>query len=166
MKIGVISDTHSNLAYQTKAVVAMQELGVCAIIHAGDYYRDTFDIECFEIPIHRVPGYGETEYTQKSTPNNIEVKFGNFNIAVGHILENIPVANSTDIIIYGHAHHANIKEINGQLYINPGHLKASIDRNTPASYAILEIEKNSVDVSIYSLRNNELLHGKFYTREK
>ena len=51
-------------------------------------------------------------------------------------------------ILYGHSHKAEIKILNGKLYLNPGHLKATQDKGTPPSSGLLDIDYGTLQAAI------------------
>ena len=56
---------------------------------------------------------------------------------------------SQDVIITGHSHSPYAKKIQGLHFINPGSSGRMFDGNPAASYAILNLKRNSAAVALY-----------------
>jgi len=57
----------------------------------------------------------------------------------------------SDIILHAHTHKAELRLDDGMLYINPGHLKGPIDKNSPPTFGLLDIQDKEVKVALFNL---------------
>ena len=118
MRLGVISDTHGVLRDE---VVKNLE-GCDYIIHAGDICGE----EIFERlnKIARtfvVRGNNDGDTFGRKLPYYKEIEMDETLIYVVHKKEDIPSElKGVKLVIYGHSHKREVKEIDNILYINPG----------------------------------------------
>ena len=67
-------------------------------------------------------------------------------------------------VLYGHTHVPDIREKEGVLWVNPGHLKAHDRRGYPLSYALIHLTPPLIDVKILSLDNRaRIIQYCFYS---
>ena len=71
--------------------------------------------------------------------------------------------DQVNIILYGHTHVPKIREEEGVLWVNPGHLKAHDRRGYPLSYALMHLTPPTVDVRIVSLATGQILYRTVFT---
>ncbi len=71
-----------------------------------------------------------------------------------------------DIVLYGHTHIPSIREKQGILWVNPGHLKAHDRRGYPLSYALMHLSPSSVDVKIVALATGQTLMTGIYRLQR
>jgi putative phosphoesterase len=64
-------------------------------------------------------------------------------------LEELAQMAEADIIICGHSHQPFVREVDGVWFINPGSVGRPDDGDPRASYAVLEIASDSIDVHHY-----------------
>jgi uncharacterized protein len=159
VRIGVLSDTHGNLA---KARLAIKQMGeVDAIIHAGDHYMDATSLNIETgIKMHAV--VGNNDY-HKEGPSELEVKINDFKFYILHghqfgyartrsqKLYYAGFEKSAQVVIYGHTHVPHLEWVNGILLFNPGSVYRPRSDYGP-SFGVLEIESNSIKPKIYQLK--------------
>lgn len=130
MKIGVLSDTHDNLAAIGAALRLFEQAGVEAIIHAGDYCAP-FALKRLmqaRTPLEGVFGNcdGERAGLAKLLPSLAEgprhLELGGQKICVIHDRLRLRHEDfeASDIIIFGHTHEPKVERQEGRLVLNPG----------------------------------------------
>ncbi len=136
MKIGVLSDTHDNLANLGRAVDIFSKNGVEAILHCGDFCSP-FTLPVFKplaekgVPMYAVFGNndgdkallirrGEGSWTFADGVRVLEL--GGRRIVMMHypdVAEDLLRAGSFDLVIHGHDHRARVQG-SGPKLLNPG----------------------------------------------
>ena len=153
MKILVISDTHGNMPIKIK------ELGIHAVIHAGDvgdrkFMREFSSIEDFYVVAGNTDSAleGIVPHTVCSTIEGVKF-FLVHNLSAPHrmIMSNFREINDCkpDIVVYGHTHMPSIEMKDNVIFLNPGSLGKDglTGRKT---YAIMEVEgKNILSLGIF-----------------
>jgi putative phosphoesterase len=166
LKIGVVSDSHKNLAYLDRAVAECLDEGCTAFIHLGDNYSDMENAPGMELI--RVPGVYDPEYHSVSIPHRIVKEFEKARFVMTHAPdshssdlpsdlspEELALRRRAQFILHGHTHIPTIEEKGNVFWINPGHLKAQDKKGYPASFSIIEIDHDEVDVAIFDLLEKE-----------
>ncbi len=155
MKIGIVSDTHRNKAYLSDVVEwLIKRHKISTLFHLGDDYSDVMDLTERYIEVVQVPGIYDREYQDKTSPATVVETIQGLDILLVHALEkdlSPEDARKADIILYGHTHRAEIKLVDGLLYMNPGHLKGAMDKNAAPSFGLLDIQDKNVNVKIIGL---------------
>ena len=138
MLVGLIADTHDNLALVDKAVKKLNEKNVELVLHAGDYVAP-FVIPKFEELKAKLVGVfgnndGDRELLKKrfNEYESLEMR-GNFaemfidglKIALLHgseeeLLKALVNSESFDIVVHGHTHKAEVYRNSKTLIVNPG----------------------------------------------
>ncbi|MBW1798772.1 MAG: metallophosphoesterase [Deltaproteobacteria bacterium] len=132
MKLGLVSDTHDNVPMVKRAVEAFNREDVDMVLHAGDYVapfslKPFFALEC---DFSGVWGNndGDKIAVQKMAQGkimespNVET-YGEKKILLGQYFETLEALISSQVfflIIYGHTHRPEIREVGGTLVVNPG----------------------------------------------
>jgi uncharacterized protein len=136
MIIGILSDTHDNLANLRKAVEIFSKNGVEAILHCGDFCSP-FTLPVFKpladsgVKMHAVFGNndgdkvllirrGEGFCTFADGVRILEL--GGRRIVMMHypdVAEDLLRAGTFDLVIHGHDHKARVQGT-GRLLLNPG----------------------------------------------
>ncbi len=160
MKIGVIADTHDNLAAISKAVEFFNREGIELLIHAGDFVAPFTEkpFSALKIPLVGVFGNNDGDklllrekYREKRVgeiyedPYDFELNAKK--IIVTHrpqIVDALAVSGSYDVVIYGHTHKAVIEEKGNALVINPGECCGYLTGRK--TVAILDLEKGEAKV--------------------
>ncbi|MBP7462616.1 MAG: metallophosphoesterase [Candidatus Delongbacteria bacterium] len=134
MILGILSDTHDHLRRVEQAMQVFEQRHVEHILFAGDMVSP-FVIDVYarsKIPVTAVYGNNEGEkvfISQKfHTIGKIydaacSLELDGKSIFMCHydwIAQSLIKNSSYDIIIYGHTHHIDIREISGRWLINPG----------------------------------------------
>ena len=137
MLIGIMSDTHDNLAMIETAVNKLNELNVELVYHAGDYIAPFVDsrLKNLKAPLIGVLGNND------GSKSLLKKKFAQFGadirgrfafdiidglrIAVVHgdnreLMRSLLELQSHDILITGHTHEPKIYRKGQMLIINPG----------------------------------------------
>jgi len=159
-KIIVLSDTHRNQKYIRK--VFKNENEYSHIIHLGDDFEDMIgnsDITD-NIELIRVPGIYHAGYRDGTTPSVLEIKIEKWKFALAHMLEDLAtISNPADMYLYGHTHHSNYNQIKDKHFVNPGHLKSHSDRGQKASYVVMIINDNNLEIQF------KHLNGKIFDKK-
>ena len=149
MKILVLADSHGYLDLIRAAVKYVRP---DAIIHLGDYFDDGEKIreENMHIIFHQVPGNCDTDrmYQPRAEVlcypvcgvmiymthgHNHFVKNGTY-----YLLEDARAAEAK-VVLYGHTHTADCRQIDGMWIFNPGSC-----RNAGGSVGLIEVENGEV----------------------
>ena len=125
-KLVILSDTHRNLNAISSIYDILKESDY--IFHLGDHYDDMdFLFGEFKDKLYRV--YGNCDYGRD--PKEIIVEIEGRKIFATHgNLYGVKYSNArlltrakelgANVVLYGHTHRAEITEINGITFINPG----------------------------------------------
>jgi hypothetical protein len=153
MKIGIISDTHGNMElFESAADWLIQRQKIAILYHLGDDYDDVKFLGDRYVEVVQVPGLYDDRYKDGSLPaKRFEMVLG-LTVLIVHSHEKDATREDirrSDILVSGHTHRAEIKIIDGRLYINPGHLKGPLDKNMPPSFGLLTVQDRGVSVAIY-----------------
>ncbi len=135
-KIGVLSDTHGLLREEVRAI--LKECDV--ILHAGDIDQDKVIRELKEIaPCYAVRGNADKEWAE-GLPLTQEIELYGIRIYMIHNKKMMQV-NDADLFIYGHSHKYEEKEVDGQVWLNPG--SCGRRRFTqPITMAVIEVKED------------------------
>lgn len=156
MLIGIISDTHDDMDAIGKAVNVFNSRGVSHVIHAGDFVAPfTFEVlSGLGCPLTGIFGNNDGDkllLDEKSggrifnQPHLFELK--GKRIALVHepaVAEALAESGRFDIVIYGHSHTPDIRNIKNTLVINPG--KAARLHKGKSTIAIVETEKLKAEI--------------------
>ncbi|HEX72046.1 MAG TPA: hypothetical protein ENN65_01885 [Candidatus Hydrogenedentes bacterium] len=153
MILGVISDTHGNLAMMQDVATALtQEHGAELILHLGDDYADALALRDAGFPVRMAPGLWCPEYRNPRVPKLIMETFEGVTIACCHADQDLRgPARQAAIIAMGHTHTAEIRRVGRTVFFNPGHLKAAAHRGRPASYGLIQIDADQIILAIFGL---------------
>ncbi len=144
MKILLVSDSHNDYASLDRLVNLYPNMDL--YLHAGDSEQDEWSIK----PFISVRGNCDHYY---DFPEHLIIPSPYGNILVHHtphISQELVHKHNVKIVIHGHTHTRRNEKKNGILYVNPGALNYARDK-FDGSYAILDIESNSVDIKFYTL---------------
>ena len=155
MRIGVVGDTHRNKEYLIKAVDWLQNRHkITMLCHLGDDYDDVIDITENYIEVLQVPGLYDPRYRDQSLAAKLTETVQGLSLLLVHSLEKDLAPEDkfrANIILHGHTHHPELRLEDGVLYMNPGHLKGPMDKNTPPSFGFLDIQDRNVSAKIFSM---------------
>jgi putative phosphoesterase len=149
LRLGVISDTHRNLELMRGAAAELRDVHrVSLIIHLGDYLRDALELRrdghaVRAVPGTMCPGYGGPDSILRESLAGVPV-------VCAHTPDDLHAAlvPDTRLAMHGHTHAAFVEQRGGTIWLNPGHLKSSLDRGHRPSYALLEVEPGLINVCI------------------
>lgn len=132
MLIGVFSDTHDNLVAIDRALVAFEQAGVEAVVHAGDFvapFALKMILRRLDVPIYAVFGNNDGERTglrrllPELSDGPLRFVLGGRTIVLAHDPEALADEDTAgaDIVITGHLHDSPRAETrDGTLYVDPG----------------------------------------------
>lgn len=156
MLIGIISDTHDDMASIKKAVQILNDRGASRIIHAGDIVSP-FTFEVFRDLKGDFTGIfgnndGDRLLLREKSGNNIHnqpliLNIDKKKIIVVHepfIVDELAESGHFDIVIYGHTHKPDIRRVRDTLIINPG--KVAVLHKGRSTLAILNARSMDVDL--------------------
>ena len=144
MKILLVSDSHGN--YEALERLYKMYLNMDLYLHAGDSEQDEWSLK----PFISVRGNCDHYYDFQ---NFLVIPSPYGNIYVQHtpfISRSLINEHNAKIVIHGHTHIRRNEKVNGILFINPGAISYARDKYD-GSYAILNIDKNTVEVTFYTL---------------
>ncbi len=155
-EILVLSDSHKNILLLKSVLEKENEADI--IIHLGDYYEDLnpFVRIADAKKFYRVPGIYHNGYRNGTLKNVQRIKIAGFGFLFAHTFEdlskNMPFEKFN---LYGHTHKA---ELFGKrnIFINPGHLKAKVDRGYPASYGKILIDNKKIEIKIIDINGETI----------
>lgn len=131
--VGIISDTHDNRTNIARAVEVFNREGVSLVIHGGDMVAPftALDFKALGCPMEMVFGNNDGERiglvnsfkgSGNLLPGPRTFSFQGKKFLLMHesgCLDELINAASVDVIVYGHTHHAEVRE-GRPLVINPG----------------------------------------------
>jgi len=150
MRIGVISDTHGNVANTRAAVRMLEALEVEALLHCGDIGAVEIPRLLAAWPAHFV--LGNCDYDADGLRAAIEqaglhyagrfgdLTLGGRRIALLHsddarAFQRACTSGQYDLVCYGHTHRAEQHRESATLVLNPG----ALHRANPHSLAVVEL---------------------------
>ncbi len=176
-KIMVISDTHEDMATIRMVLAYLKDRQVDMVIHLGDYYNDTGFLENEGHRLIKVPGTWDPHYYDPNVPNRRFIEVAGWKIFLTHTPEShyndlpddlkpetIIHNGQADLFLYGHTHRAEIKRRKGVIMINPGHMSCDEHRGCPLTFALLDIDAESVSASLRQLFNDDPFLQKKYEK--
>ena len=155
MLIGILSDTHDEMARTRRAVAQLRDAGAEALIHCGDFTDPLMVTACAVLPLWFVFGNNDADETPALERVAAQcgatclgwadvVELGGKRIAVahGHMSYDIRrlLAARPDYLLTGHSHIAADSLEGGVRRINPG----ALHRANEYSVALLETESGEV----------------------
>ncbi len=160
MKVGIISDTHDNLAATSKAVEVFNREGIDILIHAGDFVSPFTEkpFRALKAPLVGVYGNNDGDrlllkekYREKGVGEIHEDPYGfEFEakrMIVTHkpvIVDALAASGMYDVVVYGHTHKAVIEHKRDALVINPGECCGYLTGRS--TVAILDLETWDVEL--------------------
>lgn len=160
MRLGILSDTHGQVALTRNAIRMLESLDVEAVLHCGDIGTPEV-VELFTAwPTHFV--FGNCDYDHAELALAIkkagqtchglfgDLEFAGVRIALLHSHERQRFRQTVDsgdfrVVCYGHTHVAATDQRGDTLVLNPG----AIYRANPHSIAVLDLP--SVEATIVGL---------------
>lgn len=170
MRICVMSDSHEHVDNIRAVFNATLKDKADYYVHLGDDYSDT---EGFRFHL-RVPGVYDEEYAMRGLKHRIVHNFDRIKALITHTershVNDFPsdlkpedmIANKKiDLVFYGHTHEYAIKQENGVVLVNPGHLKTTDKKGFQPTYALLDIEERHIRIRIVGLNGEVRLEKEF-----
>ncbi len=165
MLIGVMSDTHDDIAQTKKAVAKFNQKNVEQVLHAGDFISP-FMIEPLKelkAPLTGVFGNNDGDRvllerksgmlaSMKITGTFARIDLGGMRIGLLHgndraLLETLLACGSLDLLVYGHTHRPEIRKEEGLLIVNPGEVYGHVTgRSTVALVDTVQRSAEIVDL--------------------
>ena len=154
MKIGILSDTHDNLTKIEHAIKFFNKNKVDFVFHAGDFVAPFAVLKLKNLEANWAGVYGNNDGEKnglfvtsegkiKDGPRRIELE--GKKIVLTHELNKInPDVEEAQIIIFGHTHKAEIRNLGEKILINPGECGAWLYGKS--TIAILDLENLSAKI--------------------
>jgi len=149
-RVAVFSDSHGNIELLSKALATAKKHSIDKVYHLGDNYEDAQTLQKEKLEVLRVPGIFHPLYKTKQVPRKLRDHVEELDILLLHDendLSDKEVAAS-DVILVGHTHRLEIRLDAHRAVVNPGQLKAPLNKGRPAAWAILEIEGRTCQIKI------------------
>lgn len=160
-RVGVMSDTHDNLAKIDSAVQTLLGEGVEVILHLGDYVAP-FSLARILRPGRRFIGVmgnndgerlGLREVAAKAgqeiyePPHVLEISRRRILMLHGHgprertrsLVESLARSGDYDAVLYGHTHEVDVRIERGVLILNPGEVFGGLTGRS--TVAVLDLER-------------------------
>ncbi|MFA5498940.1 MAG: metallophosphoesterase family protein, partial [Candidatus Cloacimonadia bacterium] len=145
----ILSDSHNN-QFLLRKILRNEAKNVDYVFHLGDNYEDLDEnMDLLKGKrLYKVPGIFHPRYADGTLPKTITVDIYKWKFFLVHNSDDIPLfVPQIDFFCYGHTHKQVFqKNENGSYYLNPGHLKDTVDRSYPASYAFLHMNSKQVNI--------------------
>lgn len=154
MQLGIISDTHDQVARTARAVAALKAEGAEALVHCGDLTGPDVVYECGALPSYYV--FGNNDFDEGGLRAAMEAVEGRC-LGVGGVLElagrrvavthgDVPrrlrelAAARPDYLLLGHSHAAEDRRDGPTRWINPG----ALHRARRWTVALLDLEADAL----------------------
>lgn len=175
MKIGLISDTHNNIEYlKGVAQKFANEYKVDKVIFLGDECEDAEVFLAYpEIEVISVPGVFCEHYKDRNIENRKIIEIEGIKILITHTKEShsndlpddikpedVIKSKEVKMVFYGHTHIPDISEIEGIIFVNPGHLKKEDKKGYSPSFGIIEFKKGKLEIEIVDFLKNEKIKSE------
>jgi putative phosphoesterase len=150
VKIGLLADSHDDMAAIAKAVALFNAEGVVQVLHAGDIVSPfTFEIfRGLQAPLGGVFGNNDGDrllLRERSAgalrPQPHFVTLDGLRVVVVHeppLVKSLARSGDFDLVVYGHTHVPDVHREGAALVVNPG--KAAVLDKGRATAAVLETE--------------------------
>lgn len=137
MRLGIVADTHDNLAAVDRIVETFEREGIETVIHCGDFIAPPVVGHFDGLELHGVLGNNDGEldgleaaFRQLGGGSRLHGRFADLHfpgarIAVLHgedrdEVEGFAASGEYDYVCYGHHHRRDRREIDGTTILNPG----------------------------------------------
>jgi uncharacterized protein len=156
MRIGILSDTHDQIARTTRAVSLLVAAGAEVLIHCGDLTGPDVVVECAGLPSYFVFGNCDVDQSRLRQAMSAagavclgragQLELAGRRIAVTHgdstVEMRLLAAESPDYFLYGHSHVAEDHRDGPTRWINPG----ALHRAASWTVAILDLDKDELSM--------------------
>lgn len=156
MRIGILSDTHDQVARTTRAVRRLADEGAEALIHCGDMTGPDVVYECAGLPAHFV--FGNNDFDEPGLRRAMaeigavclgrsgEIVLAGKRIAVTHGDSTREVqrlaADRPDYLFFGHSHWPADEREGPTRWVNPG----ALYRAALWTVAVLDLETDTLQL--------------------
>jgi hypothetical protein len=158
MRIAVISDTHDNIWKLEELLISLKEIDV--LIHCGDLCSPFMIKKISEyvksIPVHIIWGNNDGDKLAlieagvdaenlKFHDDFARLNLGGCTVGVTHYREiavELSINESYELILFGHTHEAEEKQMRKSLLVNPGEVMGLMGKST---YAVIETDPLKVE---------------------
>lgn len=156
MRIGIVSDSHGQIATVSRALAALTERRVELVLHCGDI-DDAETVQLFrELPTHFVFGNCDTDKVDlkramKEIGATLHEPFGNLELGGKRLawlhgddrtlFRDVEKSEHFDYLFYGHTHVAEQHQSGATLVINPG----ALHRARQKSILVLDLESDVLE---------------------
>lgn len=140
MLLGIVSDTHDDMAAVRAAIEYFESEDVAAVIHCGDFVAPfavaPFDTDSFDF--YAVRGNNDGEWGLAAAIDAFGtflgdadiIRFDDTSIAVYHgtsdvLVDALVTAGTADFVVHGHTHAHGVEARAGAVRVNPGGLPLS-----------------------------------------
>ncbi len=152
LKLGILSDSHTQTTLHQEAIEHLSSLGVDYLLHAGDIMLEEHLQMLEDAPVPYVCVFGNNDTNLISLQNKYNVyqepyyfKIKEHKIKMMHMPYYL--SSDTDIVISGHTHMFECSKTEDTLYLNPGEVCA---REKPLTEcAVIEIVDDLYRVKHY-----------------
>lgn len=156
MRIGVLSDTHGNLALAEQVIGEMGSVDL--VLHAGDYYEDSCRLA--ESGVRVIGVVGNCECGVDGPPERlVQVAGKRVLLTHGHryrvkqdfrsLLSRARELNA-DVVVFGHTHRAEAFWLGKVLFFNPGSLYAPVGDGP--TYGMLVLDNGTIRPELHRVR--------------
>ena len=159
MKLGIVADTHDNLALVDRAVELFESENVDRVVHCGDivapFSATPFDSEAFEF--YAVRGNNDGEWALATVVDEFgtylgecgQVTVDDTSIAVYHgtnklLREALAKSGEYDYVLHGHTHERTVEDRAETVVVNPGGLPIEGADDT-FSVAVLDTSQSGTE---------------------
>lgn len=176
-KVAIVSDSHGNINFIETFIKKIKPLSINQVIHLGDFYQDCQPILDEKFHLTRIPGTWTPYYLSRKIDNRVFETIYGWNFFLTHTptqhMNDLPEdinpksviqEKKCDIFCHGHTHRPRAEKENGVLILNPGHIKESEDRGFLATFAILDLEADSCEVTIHHLLDDTIYLQKRFSK--
>ncbi len=134
MRIGIMSDSHDHLTYLRRAVDALNDYGVELVLHAGDYVAPFVVNELTRLQARLLGIFGNNDGERLGLAKRIAeigqvqvqplfLELEGCRLAMVHEPEPVEAFAKSglyEVVIYGHTHQVDLREVGDCLVLNPG----------------------------------------------
>jgi putative phosphoesterase len=162
MLIGVMSDTHDDIAQTKKAVATFNQKKVEHVLHAGDIISPFMIDSLKELaaPLTGVFGNNDGDRALLERKSGLlpsikisgtfaRIDLGGMSIGLVHgndrdLLETLKTSASLDMLVYGHTHRPEIRRAGTLLIVNPGEVYGHLTGRS--TVALVDTGKRSAEI--------------------
>ncbi|MFC1752894.1 metallophosphoesterase family protein [Thermoproteota archaeon] len=174
----ILSDTHGCRPLMKKMNDHIQTIQPTIIFHLGDTYNDAEFFKKNSCELLRIPGVWDQQYEEPYVDNRVFITRYSWRFFLSHTIdshymdlpedthpEDIIKRKECDVFCYGHTHIPSIKCEKQIIFINPGHLKKDDKRGYPASFALLKLDDQNMDIIISNVEDGKTVCHKEFNKD-